>query len=65
MFLLEEEEEGIGVASDVQVEGEVPATPDSLKGRQGEVARRRSISWVAPWSTFDETPVPQRFPNIS
>jgi len=56
----EEEEEGIGVASEVlKVEGEDPGHPRFSKGEQGEVVRWRSISWVraqAPWPDPEEAP---------
>ena len=56
----EEEEEGIGIASDVvKVEGEDPAPPGCLR----EVRVRRYVgdsqSWVRiPWLAREETPGP-------
>jgi len=54
----EEEEKGIGTASDiVKVKGEDPATPGCLKKNRTRRYVGDSASWVcAPWSARDETP---------
>ena len=66
----EEEEEGIGMTSDViKVNGDDLANPGSLRGDRARwhVQSWRSISWLSdPWPAAEETlgPGPQRFPNI-
>jgi len=56
--LFKEEEEGIGVVSDVvKVEGEDPDTPGYLRGDRVRLGRRRSrIVGVLPWLTHNENP---------
>ena len=54
----EEEEEGTGIASDVnKVEGENPDTPSYLRGDRVKLGRRRSRTWVRlHWLVHDEAP---------
>ena len=63
--LFEEEEEGIGIVSDVvKVQGKALGSghPGLFKGKHGEVARWRYILWVrAPSPDPEEAP---GFPNI-